>query len=423
MNKEKNVSIRLTLLWIFAVILYFIANLQKVVVPGALFNELQSRFNTTAGDIAGVGAAFMYAYAFSTLLLGLFVDRYGGARVMAWGGLALCLGGILSAAAPALWILYCARILTAAGAASIYLSVTKETARIYPGNFALMLGFAMVGGYLGGMAGNTPFIAASERFGWVTALLAAGLASTVVYLLFVGIKSTVTLPPVVKTATFSIKRFAEVSSVGHNWRIIICGAFPFGLYFAVQSIFGKKFLEDFSGLTADEAGWILTALMVIGAVNSLLAPWTSRLLGNRRKPLMIFSGMGTALAFGLILSALFCGIHTPWLAGGAFVLLAFAGNISPVIVALIRETNSSDIWGVMLSFYGFIAYIVTAIIGHAAGLLMELFPPRIENGIHLYGTHSWLAVFSVLFLVSLASAGGSVGIRETFGKNEYGEAK
>lgn len=48
----------------------------------------------------------MYSYAFSTLLLGLFVDRYGGARVMAWGGLALCLGGILSATAPALWMLY-----------------------------------------------------------------------------------------------------------------------------------------------------------------------------------------------------------------------------------------------------------------------------------------------------------------------------
>lgn len=133
--------------------------------------------------------------------------------------------------------------------------------------------------------------------------------------------------------------------------------------------------------------------------------------------------MGTALAFGLILSALFFGIHAPWLTGGAFILLAFAGNISPVIVALIRETNRSDIWEVMLSFYGFMAYIVTAVIGHAAGLLMELFPPWIENGIHIYGVHSYLAAFSVLFFVSILSAGSSLGIRETFGKNEYGKAK
>lgn len=234
----------------------------------------------------------MYSYAFSTLLLGMFVDRYGGARVMAWGGLALCLGGILSATAPALWMLYCARILTAAGAASIYLSVTKETARIYPGNFALMLGFVMVDGYLGRVAGNAPFIAASGQFGWETALLAAGVFTTVIYGLFAGIKTKAPLPPVVKTATFSLKRIVDVASVGHNWRIVVCGAFPFGLYFAVQSIFGEKFLENFSGLTAEEAGWILTVLMVAGAGNSLLAPWTSRVLHNRRKPLMIFAGWG-----------------------------------------------------------------------------------------------------------------------------------
>ena len=418
MSRERNTAVRLTLLWLFAVILYFIANLQKVVVPGALFNELQSHFSATAGDISGVGAVFMYAYALSTLLLGLFVDRYGGARVMLWGGIALCLGGILSAVSPALWMLYCARILTAAGAASIYLSVTKETARIYPGNFALMLGLVMVGGYLGGVAGNTPFITVSTQFGWETALLVVGLFSAVVYGVFVGMKSTITLPPVVQTATFTFKRFAEVASIRHNWRIVVCGAFPFGLYFAVQSIFGKKFLEDFCDLTTDQAGWILTALMVVGAGNSLLAPWASRVLHNRRKPLMIFSGMGTALAFGMIALALFFDIHTPWLTGGAFVLLAFAGNISPVIVALIRETNRHDIWGVMLSFYGFTAYIVTAAIGHATGMLMELFPPRIENGIHIYGVNSYLTAFSVLFAVSMLSAGASLKVRETFGKND-----
>ncbi len=40
-----------------------------------------------------------------------------------------------------------------------------------------------------------------------------------------------------------------------------------------------------------------------------------------------------------------------WLTGGSFVLMAFAANISPIIVALIKETNYSDIWGVAYSTF------------------------------------------------------------------------
>lgn len=106
-------------------------------------------------------------------------------------------------------------------------------------------------------------------------------------------------------------------------------------------------------MNPESAGWVLTALMVIGAVNSLLAPALSKMLKNRRRPLMLFSGVGTAAAFLLIVGCLLSGVHFPWLISGAFILLAFAGNISPVIVALVRESNHNDIWGVMLSVYAF----------------------------------------------------------------------
>ena len=412
-----NDRLRLLILWGCAVLLYFVANLQKVIIPGATFNELQGHFAASAGVITGLGAVFMYTYAFSQLALGLLVDRYSGARVMAWGGLLLCGGGLLSGLSPALWVLYCARILTAVGAASIYLSVTKETSRIFPGNFALMLGIVMVFGYLGGVSGNAPFIATARYMGWEQVIFAVGIGSAVVYLLFSGLKLSLPLPPVVRTATFSYRRFFEVAKIRHNWYVIICGGFPFGLYFAVQSIFGKKFLEDFSGMNATHAGWVLTALMVIGAANSLLAPGLSRVFGNRRRVFMLFSGIGTAVAFFALVLALAFGLRTPWLSGGAFILLAFTGNISPVIVALIRETNQSDIWGVMLSLYGFLAYIVTALVGNTAGFLMGLFPPLETDGILIYSASSYLAVFGVLFVLSLAAAYCSLRIRETNGTN------
>ena len=176
-------------------------------------------------------------------------------------------------------------------------------------------------------------------------------------------------------------------------------------------------MEDYSGLSSESAGWVLTVLMIIGAVNSLLAPAFSKMLNNRRRPLMIFSGMGTAVAFLVIVVCLLSGVHSPWLISGAFILLAFSGNISPVIVALVRESNHNDIWGVMLSVYAFLAYIVTAAIGHSIGWIMELFPPQVENGIHIYGNKSYLAVFTVLLIISLLAAYSGFRLKESKGQD------
>ena len=55
-------------------IMYFFANLQKVVVPGSVFNELQMIFNCDAAAITGLGAGFMYAYSLNQLTVGVLAD-------------------------------------------------------------------------------------------------------------------------------------------------------------------------------------------------------------------------------------------------------------------------------------------------------------------------------------------------------------
>ena len=58
--------------------LYFFANLQRVAIPGTVFNHLQENLHAGAPYITALGASFMYVYAVSQLLVGLFLDRYGG---------------------------------------------------------------------------------------------------------------------------------------------------------------------------------------------------------------------------------------------------------------------------------------------------------------------------------------------------------
>ena len=43
--------------------LYFLANVQRVAIPGTVFNLLQERLQVSAPWITGLGSAFMYVYA------------------------------------------------------------------------------------------------------------------------------------------------------------------------------------------------------------------------------------------------------------------------------------------------------------------------------------------------------------------------
>ena len=123
MSAERREKLLGWLLLVMVSIMYFFANLQKVVVPGSVFNELQQIFNCDAGAITGLGAGFMYVYSLNQLTVGVLADRYTGTRVIMFGGALFCLGSLMSAYSGSLGILMFSRILTGFGASVIYLSM------------------------------------------------------------------------------------------------------------------------------------------------------------------------------------------------------------------------------------------------------------------------------------------------------------
>ena len=65
----------------FITLLYFFANMQKVLVPGATFNEIQQIFSLDAASVTGTGAYFLYVYAAAQIIIGILADRFSGVRV------------------------------------------------------------------------------------------------------------------------------------------------------------------------------------------------------------------------------------------------------------------------------------------------------------------------------------------------------
>lgn len=397
-------------------IMYFFANLQKVVVPGSVFNELQMIFNCDAASITGLGAGFMYAYSINQLTVGVLADRYTGTRVIAVGGAFFCIGSLLSAYSGSLPLLYFSRVLTGFGASAVYLSMLKLIFRITPQAYTMVLGIMMLIGYSGSIISGAPFVKLIKNFGYSKCMLIIGIATAVCHILFVICAMMSKLPAINREVKLDLSSYKAVMT-RHNLNVFLTTSIGFAIFYSMQMTIGKKFLEDFCQLSPEGSGIIMSIAMVISSCNAFLQAILTKLAGNRRLPFMHFCGFG-CLAGSVILFLTTLFEWRCWqLPAGAWILLSFAGNNAIVQVAMLRETNPDNRVGTALSISNCIAYLVIAVAGSLTGFLLELYPPQLVDGIKIYGRNSYLCVFAMLVVFGLTTALNSIFLKETHGKN------
>ena len=398
-------------------LIYFFANMQKVLVPGATFNELQHIMKSDAATVTRLGSIFLYVYAAGQLVTGLLADRFSGIRVILCGGVIFCVGSLLSAFTGSYVLLCASRFMTGLGAAAIYLSMVKEFARVTGNALPFWIGIATIIGYSGAITGASPFIAGVERFGYFKMMLATGMLSAAIFLGFCVCRTRITAPPINREVKFTWSSYWAVLRIRHNICNFVAVGINFGTYFAIQSIIGKKFLEDFCSFSNHAAGAVMTVTMLIAAVNGFVLANLSRLWGNRRRPFLLFSSFGCLAGALMIFGAVYCNIRAPFLTLAGVILMAFAGNVSPIYVALIRETNAEHRFGTALSVGNCFAYGVTAVFGGVLGKLMDFYAPVVRDGVSIYGRDSYLLVFSVLLGLAAISAILSLFLKESFGRD------
>ena len=380
--------------------LYFFANIQRVAVPGAIFDLLQSDLHLSAPGVTALGSVFMYVYALNQLLIGLFVSRYGGRRVILPGGFLFCLGSLCFPLSSGGW-LYFSRALTGFGASSLYLALIDETIRASRKNYAIAVSLVITAGYAGGIVANAPFVALVRATGWQRALLGVAAVTILFYGLFVVFSSRRKLPPVRRDVPFRFTPFFQVLGERNNRLVFLFSGINFGLYYVIQTVIGKKFLEDFCGFSSLHAAWILSLTGLISAVAGTLLAVLSRMTGNRRSVFCRVAGTVSLTVFALIALLLFFDIRSGWIAL-LFCLLAATGSMSSIVIPLLHDTNPRDLGGPAVCFMNFSFYLAVAVFGNLAGWLLKSFPPESVGGALVYSRNSYLAVFSVLAFASTA---------------------
>lgn len=394
--------------------LYFFANMHRVAIPGTLFDLLQIRFHASAAAVTALGAVFMYVYAISQLFVGLLVDRYGGVRMICGGGIMFCAGSFLFSFSDTLPMLYSSRVLLGLGASTFYLSLIKETIRTFPKSYGIMISFVIMTGYLGGIMASAPFAGCVEMFGLFRVMFWTAVLSFLFYLLFCFSGATLKLPPV-QVVSLHPGNFLDVMKIKHNRHIFFFSGINFGLFYVIQTVIGKKFLEDFCRIPPLKAAWILSTFGIIAAISGFLLAVVSRKYGNRRRIFCRIAGWVCLFVFTSLSGMILLGFRSPLLSVFLY-LLATTASMSTITIPLLKETNETRLTGTAIAFMNFSFYVSVAVFGNIVGLLLNVFPPEKRGEILIYPRESYLLVFGALSLFALIAAYHSMRISETFGR-------
>ena len=385
-----------------ATLVYFCACMQKVIVPGTTFDEIQKLFQIGAEETARLGAAFCFIYAALQLAAGPLADRFGGAKVITVSGLVFVLGSFFSAVAPSASLLLASRIVVGAGAAMMAQAVLKMTDRIAGKKLSVVFGMVTLFGYSGSIAGTSPFAAGVRAFGYRAMMLAAALlAGFALVLHWTGCAADHS-PETQKPAPFSLSRWFRCFS-RRNVLFFFAMGIPFATTFSFLAVFGKKFLEDYTYMTPVQSGGILFGMTLIAAVNGVIAAIVSRRCGDNNLMIMRYSSFGTfvlAVAWTVLLAA-----DCRSKAAFGFIAFAFAstGNILPVYAAYLREHNDPDYFVTVNSIMNACAYVFTSFAAWGAGKCLGFFQPENVAGGFRYGRNAYLAIAAGLVLFSAVS--------------------
>ena len=259
---------------------------------------LQGDFSADASKITLLGAIFCYIYAITQLIVGPMVDKFGGFRVMAVGGIIFSIGSLIFPSSENLIGLYLSRALLGFGAATFYLSTIREVKKYAKDkNFSLAVSYILFVGYSGGIFANAPFVACTHQIGWRNSLYLLAfitLALAIVYLVIFAIFKPVHIE---KSTPFSLLPFKEVLSIKDNLYLYLFGATNYGIYYVLQTVIGKKFLEDFCNIEVNSAAMMLSIMAIISAFAGTLTAFISKNIGNKRA--IIFKTFFSSFSYSL----------------------------------------------------------------------------------------------------------------------------
>jgi len=394
---------------ICGILICFLTSMAKVLVPATIFDDLL-KLGIPVDRVSMFGAAFLYAYAASQLLMGCVSDRYGGVRVVLAGGGMFALGTILFPIAGNYYLMLLCRIITGFGSGTIFLGIAKLLGDLFERSFSIMLGAVLFFIYFGPTAGTVPMVKLVECIGWQWAMILPGIAAAG-FLLPVLFFMRGTMEPVAAGQTL-----APLTAVVKNrkiWYVCSACATVYGVYYAIAGQIGQKILVDIFGFASGRAAFCIMVLTVIVAVNNLVVNLLLKLLGNRRKTVLllgvIISLAGVGVGQGVLIGRLGAG----WFLF-SLLLVAFPAGFFSIFSTVAKELNPPEFSVMSIAFINFMAFFFISVYQNIVGVLLKRFVSITET--LAFPPEAYISVYWFFIIAGVFSLAGACAVPETRGR-------
>lgn len=395
--------------WLTGAVFFFYAWILRV-APSVMIEEMMRDFAVGAAAVGNLSAFYFYGYAGLQLPIGMMIDRFGPRRLMCAAGGVCAAGCIVLALSNVFWMAAVGRFLIG-GSAAFSLVGAMAVAGLWfpPSRFALLSGFAMLSGMMGGVFGQAPLRLLVERTDWrtATALLAVGGIA-------IATASAATVRDRHRSGgglTSVLGGLGRVLSNPQTWLIAIAGLGTTGPLLGFAGLWGVPYLVATHGLERASAASITSVLFIGWGIGAVVFGWLSDWMGRRKQPYVC--GMLVCLA------AIAAIVYLPSLPVPAVTMLCFVcgfGGSSQIVgFAAAREHNDAMLSGTAIGLVNGVVTGAGALYQPLLGFVLDLnWNGRMLDGARIYDAAAYRAAFT--FLV----AGAAVGLvctllmRETY---------
>lgn len=382
---------------------HILSNLLRT-MPAVSIDLMARDLESTAQKLAGLTAAYHFAFAACQVPFGVALDRYSIRSLSLGLFVVTSAGACLAALSSGPLSFLAAQILLGVGTAGMLLCpMTLAARKLTPMQFGLWSGLILSLGNAGMLLSASPLAFVVERWGWRAGFWIAGGAALVVAALMLLIVPG-DRPAQSRRDLFGEMRLVLQLGTSRLLRGIVILAFvSLAVQLVLRGLWAGPWLMQVKGLSRIEAGNILTLFTCAVVAGPALMGLLDRKLGRRRVQLLVTQLLAAALLVvmalgapdGPLARAFGVALMPVSFDAGLLVAIGLLVTVQPLIYAMTRQVVTGDNTGKAMSAVNLAFFLGTATMQSGTGLIASLWGlPAV-----LMAMAGFLAVCAAIFFI------------------------
>lgn len=327
--------------------------------PAVMIPELAAGFRVTPLGVSSIVGMYYYTYAFTSLIAGVLLDRFGAKYVIPAGAAVLAVGCLLFSL-PNPLMADVGRLLQGAGSAFAFTGAVYLAAHGFPAQrLATAIGLTQCIGMLGGSAGQIivgPVIRNILSAAGIWVVIGLLVMAIVIILLVITPKEN----PAASGKQTGISWLEPYKVVFMNPQSYLCGAVA-GLLFApttiLDMVWGVRFLQQDRAFEYDAAVATVSMVPLGWAIGCPLLGLLADKI-KRRKPVLLLGAL--IMLVCIIQLTYFASLMPQWI---TLLLFGIGSGAAMIPYTIIKEVNPDRVKGSATGAMNFLTFAVTAVIG------------------------------------------------------------